>query len=115
MAAGNLIDRHVVSKQRDAERRSKREARAVDQLLHPNVVILYDADEVDGTHFLAMEYVDGIDLAQMVYQQGPLPVPQACDYIRQAALGLQHAYECGLVHRDIKPGNLLVSRSSVGG
>jgi serine/threonine-protein kinase len=115
VVALKLIRRELLSHQPDAVRRFQREARAVAQLLHPNVVILYDADEVDGAHFLAMEYVDGIDLAQMVYQQGPLPIAQACDYVRQAALGLQHAYEKGMVHRDIKPGNLLVTRPSAGG
>src|SRR5437667_207401 len=63
-----------------------------------------------GVHFLAMEYIEGINLAQLVQQQGPLPIPQACDFIRQAAQGLQHAHEAGLVHRDIKPSNLLVTR-----
>jgi eukaryotic-like serine/threonine-protein kinase len=56
-----------------------------------------------------MEYVEGIDLAQLVKRDGPLPVAQACDYIRQAAAGLQHAHERGLVHRDLKPPNLLLS------
>src|SRR5436309_1275572 len=67
------------------------------------------ADEVAGTHFFTMEYVEGQDLARMVRGGGPLPVAQACDYIRQAALGLQHAHERGLVHRDVKPANLLVA------
>jgi WD40 repeat protein len=58
-----------------------------------------------------MEYVDGTDLARLVHKHGPLPVPQACEYVRQAALGLQHAHERGLVHRDIKPSNLLVSQT----
>jgi serine/threonine-protein kinase len=93
----------------DSVRRFHREIRAAAQLSHPNIVMAYDADEVDGTHFFAMEYVDGIDLDQLVRQAGPLPVEQACDYIRQAALGLQHALECGLVHRDIKPANLLLA------
>ena len=57
-----------------------------------------------------MEYVEGIDLAKLVKDDGPLPVASACDYIRQAALGLQHAYERGLVHRDIKPANLLLTQ-----
>ena len=57
-----------------------------------------------------MELVDGIDLAKLVQQSGPLPIPKACEYIRQAAVGLQHAHEKGLVHRDIKPGNLMVAR-----
>jgi serine/threonine-protein kinase len=56
-----------------------------------------------------MEYIEGADLARMVREKGPLPVDQACEYIRQTALGLQHAHERGLVHRDIKPANLLVA------
>jgi serine/threonine-protein kinase len=91
-------------------RRFEREARAAAQLLHPNVVTLYDADEVDGLHYIAMEYVEGIDLARLVEKSGALGLGQACDFVRQAALGLQHAYEAGLVHRDIKPSNLLLSR-----
>ena len=69
----------------------------------------HDAGEADGTHFLVMEYVDGIDLSNLVRQHGPLPVAEACELIRQAALGLQHAHEHGLVHRDIKPANLLLT------
>lgn len=87
-----------------------REVRAVAKLSHPNIVIAFDVSQVRDTHFLAMEYVEGIDLAKFVQQSGPLPVAKACDYIRQAALGLQHAHEKGLVHRDIKPGNLMVAR-----
>ena len=56
-----------------------------------------------------MEYVEGTDLAKLVKKDGPLPVDKACDYVRQAALGLQHAHERGLVHRDIKPHNLLLT------
>ena len=64
---------------------------------------------MDGTHFFVMEYVEGTDLARLVKKRGPLPVGQACEYIRQAALGLQHAHERGMVHRDIKPANLLLT------
>jgi WD40 repeat protein len=85
------------------------------QLMHPNVVVIYDFGEDRGYHYLAMEYVEGTDLARMVQQQGVLPIPVACDYIRQAALGLQHAHERGVIHRDIKPGNLLVTRPTAGG
>lgn len=91
-------------------RRFQREILAASQLVHPNVVRAYDADQLEGAYYIAMEYVEGIDLARLVKQSGPLPVWQACDLIRQAALGLQHAFERGLVHRDIKPANLLVTR-----
>ncbi len=89
--------------------RFRREIRAAAQLSHPNVVLAFDADEADGTHYYAMELVDGTDLARLVKDSGPVPVPLACDYARQAALGLQHAHERGLIHRDIKPANLLLT------
>jgi serine/threonine protein kinase len=92
-----------------AIKRFTREFRAVAQLSHPNIVMAYDADQVDSKYFLVMEFVEGTDLAHWVKQQGPLPVNAAVDYIRQTALGLQHAFERGLVHRDIKPSNLLLS------
>jgi serine/threonine-protein kinase len=87
--------------------RFQREIRAAGQLAHPHIVHAYDAGQENGGYFIAMEYIEGVDLARMVQQSGPLEVPQACDFLRQAALGLQHAYEHGLVHRDIKPANLL--------
>jgi formylglycine-generating enzyme required for sulfatase activity len=90
-------------------RRFQREARAAARASHPNVVTVFDIDQAGDKHFLAMEYVEGVTLAQLVKESGPLPVAQACDYVRQAALGLQHAHERGLVHRDIKPANLLVA------
>jgi serine/threonine-protein kinase len=93
----------------DALRRFHREIRAASQVAHPNVVIAHDAAQIGDTHFLVMEYVPGTDLARLVKQAGPLPVDRACDYVRQAALGLQHAHQRGLVHRDIKPQNLLLA------
>jgi serine/threonine protein kinase len=78
------------------------------RLTHQNIVTAYDAAEANGLHFLAVEYVDGIDLARLIERRGPLSVSMACEYIRQVALGLQHAHEHGLVHCDIKPSNLLV-------
>src|SRR5262249_2349371 len=75
---------------RSAVDRFLREARAAAQLVHANVVVVFDADEVLGLHYLAMEYVEGKTLAQLVQESGPLPIAPACEYIRQAALGLQH-------------------------
>jgi hypothetical protein len=94
-----------------AVERFHREARAVARLHHPNIVTAHDADRDGDRHFLVMEYVDGPTLDQLVKQDGPLPAARACHYIRQAALGLQHAHEHGLIHRDIKPSNLLVDRA----
>ena len=91
-------------------RRFRQEIQAAARLSHPNIVLAHDADEVDGKHFLTMEYVEGTDLGKLVKQQGPLPVATACDYVRQAACGLQHAHEQGMVHRDIKPSNLLFAK-----
>jgi serine/threonine protein kinase len=78
------------------------------QMSHPNLIAAYDAAEANGLHFLVMEYMDGIDLRRLVETSGPLSVRLACECIRQAALGLQHAHEHGLVHCDIKPSNLLL-------
>jgi serine/threonine-protein kinase len=89
-----------------------REVRAVATLSHPNIVTAFEVGQAGQTHFLAMEHVDGIDLARLVQQSGPLSIAMACEYVRQAAVGLQHAHEKGLVHRDIKPGNLMVARPS---
>src|SRR5947209_1036356 len=75
---------------------------------HPNIVRAHDVDREDKLHFLVMEYVDGASLHDIVKRFGPMDVERACHYIAQASLGLQHAHETGLVHRDIKPGNLLV-------
>jgi serine/threonine protein kinase len=108
IVALKIIRKELLS-QGDAVRRFEREARAAARLMHPNIVTIFDADHVDANYFLVMEYVEGIDLARLIKSSGPLPVPRACDYIRQASLGLQHAFERGLVHRDIKPANLLVA------
>jgi serine/threonine-protein kinase len=84
------------------------EVRAVAQLVHPNIVTAYDANEVQGRYYLVLEYVDGPNLDQLVRQQGPLPVGHACDFVRQIATGLQCAHNLGMLHRDIKPANMLL-------
>lgn len=85
------------------------EMEAMARLEHPNIVQFCDADEVGETFYYAMEYVEGTDLGKYVRLTGQLPVAEACDYIRQTALGLQHAHERNLVHRDIKPVNLYLT------
>jgi serine/threonine protein kinase len=87
-----------------------REARAIARLDHPNIVRAHDIDREGKLHFLVLEYVDGCNLYDLVKSRGALSIERAAHYIRQAALGLQHAHEAGLVHRDIKPGNLLLDR-----
>jgi serine/threonine protein kinase len=88
-----------------------REVRAAGKLMHPNIVTAHDANELDGRHYLVMEYIDGPNLDQLVRERGPLPVGLACDLIRQAAAGLQCAFERGMVHRDIKPSNMVLQRT----
>jgi serine/threonine-protein kinase len=108
---GNIVAVKVIRPERvanpNALRRFHREIRVAGQLNHPNIVRALDADQVNGAPVLVMEYVDGADLARLVRQSGALPIREACDYISQAALGLQHAHEQGLIHRDIKPSNLI--------
>jgi uncharacterized protein (TIGR03067 family) len=103
-----LISRDLTSNPAMVER-FRREVKTAAKLKHPNIVMAYDAEQAGESHFLVMEYVEGTSLARLVTEQGPLPVRQACDYIRQAALGLQHAHERGMVHRDIKPQNLMLT------
>ena len=89
--------------------RFQREMRTVASLQHPNIVCADSAFRAGGNLVFAMEYVDGLDLAKRVKAKGPMPVRHACYFVHQAALGLQHAHEAGIVHRDIKPGNLMLT------
>jgi serine/threonine protein kinase len=93
--------------------RFRREAQAAAVLDHPNIVRAYDFRQENQLYVLVMEYVNGPSLEQVMAAGGPMSVPVACEYIRQAALGLQHAHEQGIVHRDIKPGNLLVDPTGI--
>ena len=108
-----LVALKVLAKDRTANpgaiARFEREMKAVGRVDHPNVVRAMDAREIEGTHFLVMEYVTGKDLAEVVDRCGPLAVADACEVIRQASLGLEAAHENGLVHRDIKPSNLMLT------
>ncbi len=93
--------------------RFHREARAAGVLDHPNLVKCHDIDQEGELHYLVMDFVDGASLQQIVARTGPMAPSRAANYIRQAALGLQHAHEAGLVHRDVKPANILVDRAGV--
>jgi serine/threonine protein kinase len=86
------------------------EIRNAARLHHLNIVTAYSALRIGESLVLAMEYVEGLDLSRLVKANGPLPVAHACNYAHQAALGLQHAHEHGMVHRDIKPSNLMLTR-----
>lgn len=89
------------------------EMEAMARLEHPNIVQFCDTDEVGDTFYYAMEYVEGTDLGKYVRLTGQLPIAEACNYIRQTALGLQHAHERNLIHRDIKPVNLYLTHVPV--
>ncbi len=93
--------------------RFHREAQAAAALDHRNIVRAYDVDNDGNIHFLVMEYVQGRDLQAIVRDDGPLSYADAADYIRQGAEGLAHAHDAGLIHRDVKPANLLVDRKNV--
>jgi serine/threonine-protein kinase len=86
----------------------QREVRAAARLIHGNIATAYDANQDGDRHYLILEFVDGPNLEELVRDYGPLEIGQACDFLRQAAEGLQYAFEMGMVHRDIKPANLLV-------
>jgi serine/threonine-protein kinase len=92
-----------------------REVRAAARLLHPNIVTAFDAAHEGHRTYLVMEYVDGPNLHQLVRRLGPLPVGPACEYVRQVAQGLHYAHQKGMVHRDVKPGNLLLQTETLAG
>ncbi len=101
-------------KSHDAVGRFEREMKAIGKLDHPHLIRALDAGEADGAHYLAMEFVDGIDLSHLIKSRGPLPIPEACELVIQAASGLQAAHTRGMVHRDIKPANLMLARQEFG-
>ncbi len=87
--------------------RFRREAQTAAQLEHPHIVPVYELDEVDGRYFLAMKYLPGGSLKDRLERDGRLPYPQALETLRQIASALDYAHAQGLVHRDVKPGNIL--------
>lgn len=97
----------------EAIKRFYREARAAARLNHPNIVQVFDVNEEAGRHFIIMEYVDGANLAALLKDHGRLSAGQSASLMQQAVAGLQHAHSGGLVHRDIKPGNLMLTGSTL--
>ena len=90
-----------------------REARAAGSLQHPNIVRTHDIDQDGNLHFIVMDYVDGSDLLGIVKKFGPLDIDRAVSYAHQTAVGLDYAFRSGIIHRDIKPGNVLVDRKGI--
>lgn len=90
-----------------------KEIGAAARLTHPNIVQAYDAERLGESHFLVMEFVEGTNLHELVRRNGRLPVGRACDYVRQAAAALQYAFEQGILHRDVKPHNLMLTPGGV--
>lgn len=91
-------------------KRFQAEAQAAAQLRHKNIVCIYDSGELDGYLYIAMEYIDGIDVQDLVLRKGGLSIKRSLDIIKQVARALEHAHEQTIVHRDIKPANLLIDR-----
>jgi serine/threonine-protein kinase len=117
LARDTLLDRPVALKVLFAEfatdpsfvERFRREAQSAANLNHPNIVSVYDWGEEDGTYFIVMEYVEGRSLAQILRDEGPLQPDRAADIVIDVAAALAFAHRHGVVHRDVKPGNVLIS------
>lgn len=113
----SLLSRNVTIKvlrpeyvsDQDFVRRFRREAQAAASLSHPNVVSIYDVGYEDETHFIVMEYVKGQSLKALIEERGPLPLRLAINYACQIAQALDHAHRHGIIHRDIKPHNILIN------
>ena len=115
-----LLERHVAlkilhdqySEDEDFVERFKREARSVAQLQHPNIVTVIDRGEEDGRQYIVFEYIDGENLKEFVVRKGRLDVPEALEIALEVARGLAFAHAQGLIHRDVKPQNILLNGDS---
>src|ERR687895_2209152 len=100
-----LNDRHASDDQ--FVERFRREAKNAAGLSHPNIVSVYDRGEAEGTYYIAMEYLDGRSLKELIVSRGPAPVHLAIEYARQILDALRFAHRNGIMHRDIKPHNVI--------
>jgi serine/threonine-protein kinase len=112
--AVKILAEHLHDDERFVER-FKREALAVAKLIHPNIVQVYDTGEDAGRHYIVMEYVDGRSGAQILQRTGPVEPGVAAEIGIQACAGLDYAHRRGIIHRDVKPGNLMIVGGPVGG
>jgi serine/threonine protein kinase len=118
MARHTRLDRivaiKVLAKDRTADpqyvARFEREMKAIGRLVHPNIVHAYDARDIEGTSVLVMEYIEGLDLADLSHRVGMPAIADVCEMVRQTAMGLQYVHEHGFVHRDVKPSNIMLTR-----
>lgn len=102
---------HNAPERETLHRRFAREVEITAKLSHPNVVAAFDAREDQGVSYLVTVYLEGGDLGRLIKAAGPLPIDTAAHYVREAALGLAHAHDRGVIHRDVKPSNLLLDGS----
>ncbi|MDI6715722.1 MAG: protein kinase [Actinomycetota bacterium] len=110
--AVKILHRHLMHNSHFVER-FKREARAAANLVHPNIVSIYDTGYSAGTYFIVMEHARGKTLKQIISERAPIPVNEAVDIVRQIANALGHAHSKGVIHRDIKPQNILVNEEGI--
>ncbi|GAE24201.1 serine/threonine protein kinase PrkC [Halalkalibacter wakoensis JCM 9140] len=116
-----ILDRHVAVKVLQPQfsddeqfiKRFRREAQSATSLAHPNIVNIYDVGEEGNTYYIVMEYVEGQTLKELIQARGPLPVQEAIDYMVQMLLALEHSHANHIIHRDIKPHNILISQDGV--
>jgi serine/threonine protein kinase len=108
-----VLSREWMDHEPTALARFRREARSASALQHPNIVKTIDLDQDGDRHYLVMEYVEGVALDVLLKHKKQLPVRETVGFIVQALQGLQHIHECGMIHRDLKPGNLLLDHSGM--